>query len=169
MSSSASVSISLSAPVDVPAELAAPALEALLRRFQAEPGRASLSVDLASDLQFPVEATVNVPVRVELVAAEGQTAFKLRLEAATKRELYPDFTGILNVRKADRSSARFDLAGTYVVPLGVFGRNLDMTLLGGAAESSLGRFLMRLAEETVHQVRQEQAEHARAIMHSRLI
>lgn len=165
MSSSASVSISLTAPVDVPADLAAPALEAILRRFQAEPGQAALSVDLACDLQFPVEATVNVPVRLNLAGVEGQTTFKIRLEAARQREYYPDFTGILTVRKAARSAARFDLAGTYVVPLGMFGKSLDMTLLGGAAESSLSRFLKRLAEETVRRVREEQAEHARAVMY----
>lgn len=165
MQTSASVGVSVSVPVDVPQQLAAPALERLLRRFQAEPGLLSLSVDLAGDLQFPVEAMLNVPVSLHLLSTGGGAAFRIRIEAAVEHEYYPTFGGILRALPGKTPACTLALSGTYAVPLGGFGRSLDMTLLRGAAESSLKRFVVRLAEQIAHDVRDEQAEYARATMH----
>lgn len=158
-----SVRISAGVPVEAPLNLAAPVLEGILRRFETE--RPPLSVDLARDLQFPVEASVNVPVRLSLLAVHPPASFEIRLEAAEQRDYYPMFAGVLSILHAGASRSTLELDGTYAVPLGVLGETLDMTLLAGAAESSLMRFLRRLSAETSDAVRDEQAEHARAAMH----
>jgi hypothetical protein len=161
--SSHSVRISAGVPLDVPRELAAPVLEAVLRRFESEaPG---LSIDLARDLQIPVEASVEVPVKVSLLTVRPPASYEIRLEAAEQRGYYPAFAGVLSIVTAGASRSTLELDGTYAVPLGALGEMLDMTLLAGAAESSLMRFLRRLSAETAGAVRDEQAEHARAAMH----
>lgn len=163
--SSRSVRISAGVPLDGPRDLAALALESILRRFEAQPGRTALSVDLARDLQFPVEATVDVPVKLSLLAVRPPAAFEIRLEAAEQPGRYPAFAGVLSIVSAGTSRSTLELDGRYEVPLGALGESLDMTLLAGAAESSLMRFLRRLAAETSDSVREGQAEHARAAMH----
>lgn len=160
-----SVRISAAVPLDAPRELAAPVLEKLLRRLELEPGRAALSVDLARDLQFPVEVSVKVPVQLRVVAIRPVAIFEIRLHAAEQREYYPEFTGLLTIESVDASLSSLRISGTYTVPLGAFGAALDMTLLGGAAESSLARFLRRLAGQTSETVRAGQAEYARATLH----
>lgn len=163
--SSSSVSISAAVPLDAPRGLAAPVLEKLLRGLELDPERAALSVDLARDLQFPVEATVKVPVQLQLVAIRPPATFEIRLHAAEQREYYPEFTGLLTLESVDAPLSSLRISGTYAVPLGAFGAALDMTLLAGAAESSLRRFLRRLARETSETVRAGQAEYARATLH----
>jgi hypothetical protein len=158
-----SVRTSAGVPLEAPRELAAPVLEGVLRRFASE--APLLSVDLAHDLQFPVEASVDVPVRVSLLTVRPPASYEIRLEAAEQRGYYPAFDGVLSIVTAGASSSTLELDGTYAVPLGALGEMLDMTLLAGAAESSLMRFLRRLAAETSAAVREEQAEHARAAMH----
>lgn len=165
MPGSAGVPVSVRAAVDAPANLTAPAVAAILEDLQREPGRAGMCVDLALDLQAPIEVTVNVPVRLTVCRPSTEPFFDLSVGAATPHDYYPDFTGRLRVSAATAATCVLTLEGTYAVPLGALGIALDMTLLRGAAEASLARFLEYVARAAVERIRREQAEHARAALH----
>ena len=141
----------VSAPVDVriavehPPERLASALEAVLSEIADRPGSLSLSLDLAADLEAPVEMSLAVPVALRAARA-ADNAFAVHIEPASHQPYYPSFRGMLRITRARSDSSIAELSGTYTVPLGALGETLDATLLHGAAQSSLRRFLAAVIE-----------------------
>lgn len=164
MTSVASIPVSLEARTRGPAAAAAPVLETMLRELEANPGMAGLAIDLARDLQMPIEAELKVPITVTLVAMPGPHQFDIRFAAATPRDYYPHFAGTLKLSDFPNSTC-LSLVGSYTVPLAGLGSMIDMTFLRGAAGASLQRYLERLAKALAVRVRDEEEAHARAAMH----
>lgn len=164
MTNAACIPVSLEAPTCGPAAAAAPVLGAMLREMEAHPGMAGLCIDLARDLQMPVEATLNVPVKITVVGTPTAKEFDLKVTANTPHDYYPHFVGSLKLTDLAFGTC-LQLIGSYTVPLGGLGAAVDITFLRGAAAASLQRYLDRLALALAERVRKEEEAHARAAMH----
>lgn len=142
------IGVTASAALAVPAQFALPALETILHEFSQGPGRASLALNMRQ-LHLPFEATISVPIQALLFPCDAQNEWRLRIHAARRPALYPTFEGLLTLRAAADSWSELHLEGRYVVPLGAMGRVIDLTLLSGAARSSLERFMREIAYRVV--------------------
>lgn len=125
-----------------PAAFALPAVERILCDF-ANPGSASLALSI-SELHLPFQGVISVPVRALVAPGIARDEWLLQIEAQQRAALYPVFEGTLRLHRAGRGS-ELHLLGHYTVPLGTLGRAIDATLLSGAAESSLKRFVREIA------------------------
>lgn len=151
MRSRAGTAISVQAAVSRPPDELRAVLDTVLTELQNRPEGLSLSVDLARDLQAPVEAALSVPVTLN-VTREPQDEFSVLIAPAAHRHFYPDFRGTLRVTRARGNSSVVSLRGKYSVPLGALGQTVDTTFLRGAARSSLQRFLDAVIEESARRV-----------------
>lgn len=138
------INVSSSAAVAVPIHFALPALETILREFAQEPGRASLALNVRQ-LHLPFEATICVGIKARVSSGETRNEWHLQISAARNPRMYPTFDGVLTLIEVADSGSQLLLSGTYVVPFGALGRAIDVTLLRGAATSSLERFSRELA------------------------
>ena len=141
MSRSANAAVAVQVAVGEPVEQLLPALEAVLARIEARPGSVNVNVDLAADLDAPVEMTLAVPVAVRATRDPHENAFALHITPQPRRHFYPRFRGMLRITPARGNSSVVALRGTYTVPLGALGQSVDATLLRGTAQASLKRFL----------------------------
>lgn len=141
MSRNANAAVAVQVAVGEPVERIVPGLEAVLTQIQARPGSVNLNVDLAADLEAPVEMLLAVPVAVSVARDPHENAFALRIVPQTRRHFYPRFRGMVRVMPARANSSVVTLRGTYTVPLGALGQSVDATLLRGTAQASLKRFL----------------------------
>lgn len=134
------IDVATSVTVSASTHFASPALETILKEFSQEAGRASLALNMRQ-LHLPFEAVIHVAVHAQVVPGETRDQWHLHIRAARNHALYPTFDGILTLTTAGERSCQLQLAGKYVVPFGAVGRAIDVTLLRGAARSSLERFL----------------------------
>lgn len=141
MSRNGNAAVAVQVAVGEPVEQIVPALEVLFAQIQARPGSVNLNVDLATDLDAPVEMTLAVPVAVRATRDPHENAFALQITPQTRRHFYPQFRGMLRVTPARADSSVVTLRGTYAVPLGALGQSVDATVLRGTAQASLKRFL----------------------------
>ena len=137
-----STNIETATAIAAPAAFALPAVERILREF-ADPGSASLALNI-SELHLPFQAVISVPVKARVSAGCGRNEWRLRIQAAQHAQLYPVFEGALRLLRAGHTS-ELHLEGAYAVPLGTLGRAIDATVLRGAAEASLQRFVREIA------------------------
>lgn len=144
MSRNGNAALAVQVAVGEPVERIVPALEAVLGDLQARPGSVNLNVDLAADLDAPVEMSLAVPVAVRATRDPHENAFSLHIMPQTRRHFYPYFRGMLRVTPARSDSSVVTLRGTYTVPLGALGQSIDATVLRGTAQASLKRFLSNI-------------------------
>lgn len=149
--------VSVQGTVSLPADRTARLIEEILRDLCEKPGHVSLSVDLSADLAAPVEASLSVPIVLTASRAPRENELFVSISSEKHAHLYPRFKGTLRVMPARGGSSVVTLKGSYSVPFGSLGDSIDMTLLRGAARSSLRRFLdyvfERLSERTYAQQR----------------
>ncbi|HLI95736.1 MAG TPA: hypothetical protein VKT72_06580 [Candidatus Baltobacteraceae bacterium] len=96
-------------------------------------------------LSVPLEALISVPVDVRVRSGEARNEWRLRIRAVSKPHLYPRFAGVLTLIPAADQGCQLQLSGEYAPPLGAIGRVIDATVLRGAAQSSLERFVREIA------------------------
>ena len=128
--------------IGAPAAFALPAVERILREF-ADPGSASLALNI-SELHLPFQAVISVPVHACVAPHAGPNEWRRGNRAAERAQHNPQFDGMLSLERAVHGS-ELHLEGRYTVPLGTLGRVIDATVLRGAAESSLQRFVREIA------------------------
>lgn len=136
----------------MPANFALPALETILKEFAQEPGRASLALNVRQ-LRLPFEATICVAVRAQVLPGHARNEWQLHIRAAQNHTMYPEFDGLLRLTTSGNSGSQLQLAGKYTVPFRALGRAINVTVLRGAARSSLERFVRELAYRVVAIVR----------------
>lgn len=146
MNGSNSVKMGAATAIAVPATFALPALETILKEFTQHPGAASLALDIRQ-LHMPFEALISVPVDAHVTPGCGRNEWRLTICAANTPNLYPRFEGMLTLLSAARSGSQLQIDGCYSVPFGSFGHLVDLTVLRGAAEDSLRRFLRDVANK----------------------
>ncbi len=160
------VAVSVGTRIDVPLTAAVPVFGGIVRHLSNRAEQpADLSIDLASDLQMPIEASLHVKIRVQASECGDHRSFELTLAPDVRHDYYPRFHGWLTLSEAAPSTCSLVLEGAYTVPLGRVGEAIDMTFLRGTAARSLQRFIDRIASDISHCVREEQDEHARALLH----
>ncbi len=150
-------------PMRVPAARAHEVMAEILRRLSEgeEPyERTALSLGLR-DLRLPLEGEISVPVKADVEVRPLRWEADLTLAAKSGSALFPRFRGTLAVTPDGSSASGLWLQGAYDVPLGWFGRAVDMTLLRGVAESSLKRFAEWLARTIVDRIERSEQERAR--------
>ena len=113
----------------------------ILKEFAQKPGRASLGLNVRQ-MHLPFQATICVAVDADVCPGEARNEWRLQIRAAP---LYPMFQGLLRLLPAEQSGAQLQIDGRYRVPFGALGRALDATVMRGAAESSLQRFVREIA------------------------
>lgn len=138
------VRVSTATAITVPATFALPAIETILHEFAKHPGSASLALKI-DQLHVPFQAMISVPVEACVSPGEGRNEWSLQIRAAANAHMYPTFEGVLTLVPAARTGSELQLNGTYLVPFGALGRAIDLTLLRGAAQSSLQRFVRDVA------------------------
>jgi len=138
----AGVGLTTVTAVAVPATFALPAIETILKEF--ERGGACLALNMR-ELHIPFEAMISVPIEAQVGCGESRNEWRLRIRAAANVGLYPKFDGVLRLMPAGEGGSQLELEGTYVAPFGRLGRAIDVSLLQGAAQSSLHRFLCSIA------------------------
>lgn len=134
--------------VAVPVNFALPAVECILSGFAQTHHDAHESVSLALNLRqlhLPFEAEIRVPVEARVSPGSAHNEWRLDIRAAHNAALYPTFEGLLTLLPVGRCSAQLQLQGRYTVPFGALGKALDVTLMRGAAPSSLQRFVREVA------------------------
>ncbi len=99
-------------------------------------------------------AAMSVPVTVELGDAHARTSASvpIALKATHHGRLFPAFHGAVSSEGGGALESVLRLDGTYDVPLGVLGSVVDRTVLGHAAERSLGAFLERLRADVIAEI-----------------
>jgi hypothetical protein len=120
----------------------------------------SLSLGLR-DLQIPIDADVNVPITAHMETTPQRWECKIEIEADSNKKLFPHFTGTLSITPNGHDSCELWLQGSYDVPMGLLGSNIDVTFLRGSAQKSLERFLEWLAGEIKRSVNETERERAR--------
>lgn len=128
----------------VPAHFALPAVETILNEFAQESGRASLALNVRQ-LRLPFQATIYVAVDARVLPGDAPNEWRIHICAARNPALYPTFDGVLTLVDAAAAGSVLQLEGEYDVPFGAVGRAIDVTLLRGAAISSLERFVREVA------------------------
>jgi hypothetical protein len=124
--------------------------------------RVALTLGL-SDLHLPIEGSVSIPIEAGVEAQPLRWECRIEIEAEQNRELFPHFEGTLTVTPNGRGACELRLQGSYDPPLGLLGKGLDATVLRGAAERALRRFLEWLATEIRARVDRLEREHAQRI------
>lgn len=138
------VPISTTAAVTVPAAHALPALETILTELTKRPGSTSLALAM-HEVHIPLQAMISVPVQAQVLPGKARNDWRLEIRAASKSPLYPTFAGNLTLSPASERSCELSLHGSYSVPLDGIGRAIDATLLRGAAQASIDRFVREIA------------------------
>lgn len=142
------VAISASAAIAVPADFAFPAVETILNEFARAPGRAALALNVRQ-LHLPFQATISVAVHARVLPGEAHNEWRLQIRAAQHAPMYPTFEGLLKLLPAGRTGAQLLIDGRYTPPFGPLGRSIDATIMRGAAQSSLQRFVREVAFRVV--------------------
>lgn len=147
-------SLEIYIPLAIPAKSAGEALHRILKGIENADSRYHrLALSLGfRDVRIPLEGTLHVPVRAAINLRPLRWEADLEISASTASGLFPRFHGPLSVTPVGTDRAELWLQGEYVVPLGGLGRAIDATLLRGAAERSLRRFLSWLADEIRNEV-----------------
>lgn len=120
---------------------------ALQRSDGALSSSAAMELDLAQDLQMPIEASVRVPVHVDLVRI-GEGLFNIAIRAKAHPNDYPRFRGQLSLFAAG-DGCTLELRGRYVPPHGWLGDFVDSTFMRDTARASIQRFLEFIANDIV--------------------
>jgi hypothetical protein len=120
------------------------AVDTILKELSCHAGQTSLALDVRQ-LHAPFEATISVPVEAHVDDGPTRQEWRLRIQAATNLNIYPRFEGVLSLKPASVSGSELQLDGRYIVPFGALGRTIDSTLLHGAAQSTLQRFVRDIA------------------------
>ncbi len=144
MNGHSGVRISAATALAIPAALALPAIETILKEFAHRPGETSLALNI-QQVHVPLEAMISVPIEVRVAAGHGRCEWLLSIRAASKPQFYPTFEGELSLLDAQKSGSQLQIDGSYAVPFGALGRVIDLTILRGVAESSLRRFIRDIA------------------------
>ena len=100
------------------------------------------------------DAAMSVPVTVELGDAHTRTlaSVPIALKATHHSRLFPAFHGTVRSEGGGPLESVLRLDGTYDVPLGALGSVVDRTVLGHAAQRSLGAFLDRLRTDVIAEI-----------------
>src|SRR5579862_2631778 len=94
------VPVSVHAAVNVPLAAALPVFIKVVRDLGSQHGQCTdLSVNLARDLQMPIEAALHVQVRVH-ESDRGDHRFDLTMTPAVRHDYYPHFHGLLALTEA---------------------------------------------------------------------
>jgi hypothetical protein len=120
----------------------------------------ALSVGL-SDLHIPIEGTLSVPIDAEIETRPLRWEASIEIEAQNNEHLFPKFEGTLSVTPDGHDTCELWLQGTYMPPLGALGAGIDATVLQGAAQSALRRFVDWLAMQIRERVEKDERDHAR--------
>lgn len=145
----------------------APAIEALaeiLSAIEAQEGAwrgFALHVALG-DLHLPDVGYVAVPIRLTAGARDPQTnSIPIAFEALEHSSSFPHFTGSAGIDAIGPSGAILFVAGSYDVPMKIFGKLFDMTLASGVAERTLENLADDLAAAVHAAVDKREAEYVR--------
>jgi len=153
-----SARIELSRPMAVPGPLALESMLAILHALslhEAPYERAALSLGF-DRIGVPGAGELSVPVMLATDAQPQRYECELTITATATTELFPTFAGSVSVSPMRDSGSELWLQGTYSVPFGAAGQLVDATILRGAADASLQRFVTWLAHEIVVRVEREQ-------------
>jgi len=135
--------VNTSAAVALDTTFALAAVETILNGVCSDTSQA-LALNIRQ-LSVPLEALISVPVDVRVRSGEARNEWRLRIRAVSKPHLYPRFAGVLTLIPAADQGCQLQLSGEYAPPLGAIGRVIDATVLRGAAQSSLERFVREIA------------------------
>lgn len=158
-------------PVELHVSVALPgalARDAMMRILKAMTDRTppfdhvTLSLGLR-DLQVPIDADVSVPVHTDAELRPQRWESTFEIEAENNQRFFPRFHGTISVTPSGRSACELWLQGNYDAPMGALGEGIDTTLLRGAAERTLTRFLEWLAGEISRDVNASERAYEREI------
>jgi hypothetical protein len=150
--------IELHTSLDIPASLARNELFRVMNAIhdhEAPYRDAALHVGL-HDLRLPVPGQLGVPIEAEVHGRPFQYECTLKIAASGGAELFPKFSGNLNISALGSGASELWLQGQYDVPLGGVGAAIDATLFNGAAKRSLTEFLDFLARTLTDNVQRRQ-------------
>lgn len=115
------------------------------------------------DLHVPIDAEVTVPVHADADLRPQRWESTFEIEAENDQRFFPRFHGTISVTPSGRSSSEIWLQGSYDAPMGALGEGIDMTLLHGAAERTLTRFLQWMAGEVSRDVNASERAYEREV------
>ncbi len=115
------------------------------------------------DLQIPIDADVSVPIRVGVEPRPLRWEADVEIAAANNQRFFPRFHGMLTVTPNGHNACELWLQGSYDLPMGLLGTNIDATILRGNAQTSLQRFLEWLSAEIARNVVETEREHEREV------
>jgi hypothetical protein len=148
----------------VPPGPASQALEDVLNGIAEQKGGwrgFALHVRLA-DLHLPDVGYVAIPIALTVHKDPAQPErFKLSFSALNSPATFPTFEGAIYLKPDGPSQSLLHLDGAYDVPLHLFGRLLDATLIAGVATRTLENFIDDIAAACTATVDQREEEFVR--------
>lgn len=147
-------------PADQGAEVLGEILGAIAR--QEGPWRGfALHVGLG-DLHFPDVGYVAIPIHLRAEKSQKEkNAFDIGFVASNLPAAFPEFKGVMGTRQGEIGECALYLAGSYEVPMQMFGRLIDAALTPGVSAISLENFVSEIAVACQARVDQREAEFAR--------
>lgn len=130
--------------ITLPAHHALAAIETILGELTKHPGSASLALEM-HELHVPLQAMISVPIEARVFPSSSRNEWHLEIRAVAGANVFPTFEGTLAITPAGERGSELHLDGTYHVPLNGVGRAIDATLMRGAAEASIQRFVREIA------------------------
>lgn len=149
----------------VPADSAAEALGELLKAIadQEGPWRGFALHVSFGDLHLPDVGYVAVPISLTVAKDPDEArAFEIAFTSANLPAAFPGFKGRLGVEPLPAlGESTLYLAGTYELPMQLFGKLVGAAFSPGVAERSIDNFLDEIGAACVARVNQREAEFAR--------
>jgi hypothetical protein len=156
--------IELDRELRVPPGPASQALEEVLNGIAEQKGGwrgFALHVRLA-DLHLPDVGYVAIPIALAVNKDPAKPeSFKLKFSAVNSPATFPTFEGTIYLKPDGPSQSLLHLDGAYDVPLHLFGRLLDATLIAGVATRTLENFIDDIAAACTATVDQREEEFVR--------
>ncbi|HEV3091360.1 MAG TPA: hypothetical protein VGX91_07975 [Candidatus Cybelea sp.] len=147
----------------VPAELAAQVLGEMLHAIarQEGPWRGFALHITLGDLRLPDVGYVAIPISLTVERSSQSDAFDITFHAARLPTAFPDFKGTMGAQPGELGESTLYLAGSYSIPMNVFGKLIDGALMPHAAQRSLENFVEEIAAAAQARVDKREADYAR--------
>jgi hypothetical protein len=157
------VQIERHASLDVPAVLARKELMRVMQAIQAhEAPYADLALHVGlHDFHLPIPGQISIPVETEIHEGPVQYTCAIKIAASGAAELFPKFSGTLDVTGLGESASELRVRGEYEVPFGGLGSAVDSALLSGAAQRALEGLLNLIADAVNDGVKRKQEDEIR--------
>ncbi len=155
--------IRLERKLRVPAELATQVLGEMLHAIarQEGPWRGFALHLTLGDLHLPDVGYVAIPIGLTVESGAQPQSFEVAFHAARLPAAFPDFRGTMGAQPGEIGELTLYLAGSYSIPMNVFGKLFDVALLPHAAHRSLENFIDEIAAATQARVDKREEDYAR--------